>query len=214
MNNISPLFQLFILICIILFLNKDNIIIFLCYKHIHKLTIIHKTITLKGTIDELNAQQFILQLSSLKKKYNPVYIYIDSPGGNVKHAINIIKHMQTINNTICIAKHAASAAFTIFQSCKTRYVLKNSILMQHNTIVKLPSKLTLNSLEEMCDTGYITDLVYADKLFSKIDYKRLNITKTHYEQLVQTDWYLNGWREILKYNAADEAINYHDFMNN
>lgn len=68
-----------------------------------------------------------------KEKRKPIWIYIQSPGGNVIYGHNIIDIIEssiTPVYTVCFAQ-CASMAFHIFISGHKRFCFKNSILLMH-----------------------------------------------------------------------------------
>lgn len=62
-----------------------------------------------------------------------MYVYFDSPGGSVFSLARMRGIMRASDiQFICIARFAASAAFSLFQGCTKRYMLPDGIIMQHN----------------------------------------------------------------------------------
>lgn len=60
-------------------------------------------------------------------------LYFESPGGSVFAVARMSSILRNSNiKTICVARFAASAAFSLFQSCTERYILADGIVMQHN----------------------------------------------------------------------------------
>ena len=73
-------------------------------------------VSVNDKINEENVNLWIRNISSIDN--NPIYIYIDSPGGSVDSGlklINTFKYYQSLNISIdCIANNAYSMAFYIF----------------------------------------------------------------------------------------------------
>ena len=95
-------------------------------------------VSIKGRIDRYMASQFVSKINNINT--TNIYIYIDSPGGDVDSGQKILQYIQfkkDTNKTImCVAWEAHSMAFNIFQSCNYRYVLPDSKLMQHQMSMK------------------------------------------------------------------------------
>ena len=118
-------------------------------------------VSIKGRIDDYKASQFISKINKLNA--TNLYIYIDSPGGNVDSGQKIIQYInfkKDTNKTImCIAWEAHSMAFNILQACSYRYVLQDSKMMQH----QISLKNVVCNIENINSYMKITNKMY-DKL--------------------------------------------------
>ena len=87
-------------------------------------------ISIDDKINDENVALWSKQINKLNS--NPIYIYIDSPGGSVVAGLQFINNMDWLigqgKSINCIAKSAYSMAFIILQHCNNRYVIKSSIL--------------------------------------------------------------------------------------
>jgi ATP-dependent protease ClpP protease subunit len=128
-----------------------------------------------------------------------LYIYINSHGGSLFDAIDIIyliKEFEKKKIVICVAEIAYSVAFTIFQSCSNRYILSNSVLMQHEFTI-IYSKYDLTIVNNII--SYIRNL----------EAMKLNIKLKLYLEKVKNELWLFG-QDIIDNNGADKII---DFWN-
>ena len=151
-------------------------------------------INIKGFINN-DLYNKIYNQSLTNDKY--LYIYIDSQGGSLFDAIDIIyliKEFEKNKTVICIASVAYSSAFTIFQSCSNRYVLPNSILMQHEFDI-------IYSYDE----NIVNDIIY---YIRNIEAMRLNIKLNIYLEKVKNELWLFG-HDIIDNNAADKLIDFY-----
>lgn len=157
-------------------------------------------VALRGKIDEESASEFITNI--MKIKSDQIYIYLITPGGSVVSGNNIIQIMDTLTSVgkqiICIADHAYSMGFVIFQACPTRYIMEHTIIMQHQM------SLTVEGQIEQARNHF--------KLVEKLERKseirqsnRLNITISDFHERIQHDLWLYG-DEIIENNAADEVV--------
>jgi ATP-dependent protease ClpP protease subunit len=84
-----------------------------------------------STFNETLLEDFTKKLLTYDKP--ELYIYFDSPGGSVFAVTRMISLMKMSDiKFTCVARFAASAAFTMFQQCNKRYLLNDGILMSHN----------------------------------------------------------------------------------
>ena len=93
----------------------------------------NNTIHLDKSINEEVISKIIYQMSINNEQ--TIYIYINSPGGEVKwgnHLIDTIEYYSKQKNIVCISSYAASMAFAILQKCPYRYGTKHSTFMQHS----------------------------------------------------------------------------------
>ncbi len=158
-------------------------------------------ISIDDKISDSNVAKWTSQLSKLNT--NPVYLYIDSPGGSVDAGLQFINVMnwhinqgKTIN---CIAKSAYSMGFVIFQNCSNRYVMTSTTLMQHQmslTGIKGPLNNLMNYLEMVNQMSYQLDNMVS---------LRLNMTLDNYRNRISNDWWIYG-SLALSYNVADELV--------
>ncbi len=149
-------------------------------------------ISIDDKIDDNNVEKWSKQMNKLTA--NPIYIFIDSPGGSVdagSQFINnmnwLINHDKTIN---CIVKSAYSMAFVILQHCTNRYVMSSSTLMQHQmslTGLKGPINNLMNYLEMISNIS--------DELDNKVS-TRLNMTVESYRNKIKNDWWLTGYSAL------------------
>tara|TARA_Y100000385_G_C13050968_1_gene619737 strand:- start:557 stop:1204 length:648 start_codon:yes stop_codon:yes gene_type:complete len=158
-------------------------------------------VSLTGSINEHLASKFISKINNIET--NIIYIYINSPGGDVSAGQKIIQYINFKKNTnktiACIAWEAHSMAFNIMQFCTYRYVLKDSKMMQHQMSL---SGLSGN-IENINSYIKVTNKMY-DSLIKDAS-ARIGITPTEYKTKINNDWYLYG-EEIVKNNVADIVI--------
>lgn len=158
-------------------------------------------VALRGRIDEESASSFIADI--LKIKDNKIYVYLITPGGSITSGNHIIQTLDTLKASgkkiICIADHAYSMGFVIFQSCPKRYIMQHSIIMQHQASLEVG--------------GPIENARNLFKLVEKIEAKsntlqsnRLNVHPDEFHKMTQHDLWLYS-DEIIETKAADEIVN-------
>jgi ATP-dependent Clp protease protease subunit len=158
-------------------------------------------VAIRGNIDESSASRFISDI--MKLKGDKIYVYLITPGGSVISGTSIIQTINTLQSTgkeiICIADHAYSMGFVIFQSCSKRYVMPHSIIMQHQVSLGID--------------GPIEQVRSYFKLIERIGAKlnteqaeKLNLTTQEFHDKTQHDLWLYG-DDIVEANAADKIVN-------
>ena len=112
--------------------------------------------------------------------------------------INVIEYYSKVKNIYCIADHASSMAFTIFQSCPNRYILENSQLMQHRMVLTLSD--TINTIKNK--------LIMYEKLEKELIDKQINrigISYKDYLEKTKDEWIIFGKNAIIE-NIADKLV--------
>lgn len=104
--------------------NKDQVIL-------RKDNVIH----LNDEVSNQTVSEWLQKARALDAKgpvNEPIYLYMESPGGDILAGIDFIEGMKGIHRPIVtITSFAASMAFQIVQNMGERLILKNGILMSH-----------------------------------------------------------------------------------
>jgi len=177
----------------------------LCVTRAESLTVELKKdnfVSLRETIDQDVSSRLLAKLNTIETKHDTLYLYINSPGGDVMAGFEIINYIKSLQDrskeVICIAHNAMSMAFAIFQYCSQRYTLYASTLMQHQMSLQIKGKLyDLNS--RMQYFNIIEHKINQDQA------TRLNMTLANFTDLIQNDWWLYT-EDILRYKAADQVV--------
>lgn len=157
-------------------------------------------VALHGPITDLSTKEFLVHAARLHNDHSdasPKYVYINSPGGSVVAGSRIVRHVMSKNYT-CIADHAISMAFVVFQACTTRIVMAHSILMQHQQSLYIDG-----NLENVKSYMRMINAVNDD--LTLLQAERLKMTVKDFKEKTVSDWWLYG-KDILTYRAADKLI--------
>lgn len=149
-------------------------------------------------IKSFNSKNIIEYIQDNKQ----IYLYLNTPGGSVFAGNHLVQYIQTLQENgvqvDCIAQNFMSMGFIIMQSCSRRYVMFDSIGMQHQMSLGLKGNIenfkTYFSLIERVN----------DKLID-MEIKRINITKADYLSKILSDWWLYGDENVVS-NVADELV--------
>lgn len=161
----------------------------------------NNVVTIRGVISEDTASKFISDISKISE--NNIYIFLLTPGGSIDSGNSIIQHMNALTlsgkKLYCIAEKAYSMGFVIFQSCPVRYVMPNSIIMQHQASLHIEGPI-----EQAKNQWKLYDRVI--KQIVETQSSRLNLSEQEFKDLYVHDMWLYG-DEIIQNKAADEIVN-------
>lgn len=168
-------------------LNKENSIL------------IEDTIT---PVSIFSTQMQLMRLEKLRKGNSPIYLVINSPGGHLDSALNLIKFAESFENihTICIK--CASAAALLVESIKgKRYAVDESEIMFHEPRAGLQGYVTMDDLLEIYNT-----LKNLNDIMARMITKRIKMPFQEFKKRIKSDWTLSA-KEALKLNMFDQIIN-------
>ena len=153
------------------------------------------TIALRSEVNGDSVAKFVDDF--YKNTSNPLYVYIDSPGGSVIDGFKIIEAIKNDKSRkiVCVANTAASMAFSILQACPVRYVTDHSIVMQHVGSYGIQGQSPNN----------VTMLDFAERMFKRMsqdDAKRLGLTYAAFRAKIRDDWWMFS-DEAVGFKAAD-----------
>lgn len=147
----------------------------------------------------INAQLLYLDSITDEENPEPIYIYINSPGGDVYSGLAIYDTMQLINSPVhtVVTGLAASMAFVIAVAGEKRYALKNSRLMQHQPLSAM-------------GWSQASDIEIENKEIQSIKKLLIEIIAEHTNQKVSKvrkdcdrDYWMSA-QDAVKYGAIDE----------
>jgi ATP-dependent protease ClpP protease subunit len=131
-------------------------------------------------------------------------LYIDSPGGSVHAGSRLVQYIRAIQNqnvTVdCIAQNFMSMAFIIMQACDGRFVLENSVGMQHQMSMSMRG-----DIENLRSMFRLHDRMNERMIRMEID--KIGIDREDYMERIINDWWLYG-EDNVDENTADEVILY------
>ncbi len=155
-------------------------------------------VALNGEVTTSSIDKLILEIES--KNAPVIYLFIESPGGDVQAGQVLLDYFKTTDKVIhCVAKVAISMAHIIFESCPVRLVTDSSITMQHNMQAGTQGKIeTMRRFVEMlADTELQMDTMEAT---------RIGIPLAKFQLLVKDEWWVYGAKNITL-GIADKVVN-------
>jgi len=156
------------------------------------------TNSVDDVIKSLNSRNIIETINEQKN----INVYINSPGGSVfagNHLVQYIKTLQDSNVTVnSIAQNFKSMGFVIMQSCSKRYVMFDSVGMQHQMSLGLKG-----NIENLRNHFKLIDRV--NNILIDMEIKKIGMSKEDYLNKILSDWWLYG-EENVQHGIADELI--------
>lgn len=162
------------------------------------------TLTPENTVDLItevsvtSVSDTILTFES--KPAIPIYLYINSPGGDEMAGLNLVNYLSnTKKNIICIANYAASMAHAILEACPKRLGTENNILLQHKPSVDMgPS-----TPEEL--RGHLGVIDGLELLLAIKEADRIGISLAEFRKRTFYPWVTFG-QESVKENLIDGLV--------
>lgn len=156
-----------------------------------------QVIALRGVVDGASVAK--LQQDLLSNPNKEVWLFIASPGGSVFAGMQLIDTIKSSPKRVkCVASIAASMAFAILQSCHERYVLDQSIIMQHVASFSTEG-------QEPNVVSFTKFLVRSLRKLEKREADRMGLSLSDFRKKVRDDWWMFG-DEAVSNNAADAVI--------
>ena len=162
-----------------------------------------RIIILSGEIDDNVANTVVAELLYLdSQNNNDIYLYINSPGGEITSGMAIydtINYIKSDVSTICIGLAASMGAFLLLSGTKgKRIALENSEIMIHQPLGGEKSQDT----EIKIATERILKI---KKKLNRIISEKTNQNIKKVEKDTERDYFLDS-QEALKYGIIDKII--------
>lgn len=164
-------------------------------------------VSLVGPVTSSNVDSVLLLFNDAEvlttiKETKQIYLYLNTPGGSVFDGYRIIQHIRTLQaqnvSVDCIGQNFMSMGFAIMQACSNRFVMTNSLGMQHPM-----STLMYGSIQTIRSELDMIEFMYED--LSQLQFTRMNISHATFNEKIIRDWWMFG-QSLLQNNAADEFV--------
>lgn len=161
-----------------------------------------RIILLSGEINDDMSSIIVSQLLYLDSiNNNPIWIYINSPGGSITSGLAIydtINYISSKVNTICIGMAMSMAAFLLASTTGKRYALPHSEIMIHQPYGGMQ--------------GVVSDIDIQARRLLKTKEQMNQLLSVHTKQPIEKieldterDYYMSP-KEALEYNIIDEIL--------
>jgi len=154
------------------------------------------SVILRGEVNKETATRFMSDLQDTQS--NPVYVFLDTPGGSVTYGSKIVTEIMSRNVT-CIAERAYSMGFVIFQACTNRYMMKHGSVMQHQISYSIGG-------EQYKIDSYAEYVRQIEAEMVELQAQRIGISTDVFRKKTMNEWWLYGRNAILE-RCADHIVN-------
>ena len=152
------------------------------------------TVNFTGVVTADLVQTTIVALEN--NNSSTIYLYINSPGGEVISGIGMVNYLQhTDKNIVCVASFAASMAHGILEACPYRVGTPTNILLQHK-----PSTQAQGTPTEI--EGEFRVLEGLEIYMADMESKRIGISVAEFRRRTFLPWVTFG-KASLKQNLVD-----------
>lgn len=136
-----------------------------------------------------------------KNKRKPIFVYINSCGGDVFAAMNFIDIIESSTTPVYGVAFSlvASAAFLIYVVCKKRYAFKNSVLLMHDGEISIS-----NSSSKAKDTMNFVDAM--EDREREIVLSNTSMTDEFFDENHRKETYMYANTEGREYGCVDYII--------
>jgi len=161
----------------------------------------NNTITFRSQVDGMSvskAQQALLNLHKKLPKGAPIFLVLDTPGGDIVSGNQLIDTAHSLNRPVhTITIFAASMGFSFAQRLSTRYILPSGTLMAHRARV--------SGVEGQIPGEFITAAATLYNLvlgMERNNANRMGISMDTYTSLVKDEYWVDG-EEAVRQGSAD-----------
>jgi ATP-dependent protease ClpP protease subunit len=162
------------------------------------------TLVLRNVIESQSVaslQDRATKLSQNLSKDENIYLFLDTPGGEIQAGGELITLLQGLPQRVnTVTSFAASMGFITVQSLGSRYILPTGILMSHRASGgargQIPGELNVR-------VKFFTDML--DDQDAAIS-KRVGMSKSEYQTLIKDEYWVYGQKSVTA-KMADKVIN-------
>jgi len=163
------------------------------------------TITMRGEVTGASMasleRDFLAQIVARGNETYPIYLVIDSPGGEVDAGLDFIAFAQTYPNVHTVTLFAASMAAAIVEGLPgQRYITEAGILMFHRAKGGFEGQFEDGEVESRLKLA--KDIV---RVMEKTNAARIGINLQEYKAKVKDEWWLVG-DNAVSYGGVDNKV--------
>lgn len=168
----------------------------------------NNTATLRGEVNESSVREIELKIVELNQirgdKQYPIYLVLDTPGGEVDSGLSLIEFLKSIRDLNTITLFAASMGSAIQQGVKgTRYGTETQISMFHRARGTISGYFEDGEMESRLKMA--KDIVRG---MEKNNASRIGISLEEYKKKVKDEWWIVG-DSAIKEHVLDEVVDIH-----
>jgi len=167
---------------------------------------LNNTVTFRSEVSSESVNKAILELQVLVEKRGnkdyPIYLVIDSPGGDIYAGLSFIEFTKNIKNLKTISLFAASMASAFVEHLPgERLVLENSVLMFHRAAGRFQGQFNNGEVESQLALwkSIVQDM-------EEKNAKRMGMPIEDYKNKVKDELWIYGKNNVST-GAADKVVN-------
>jgi ATP-dependent Clp protease protease subunit len=153
-----------------------------------------------STVKDVQLQ--LLKLDASLGKGEPIYLYLDTPGGSITAGQELITTVRGLKHEVkTITNFAASMGYIFVQNLGERLILPNGTLMSHRAFI--------SGMEGQMPGEFNTRTAYWNQRVSEIENacaERVKMTHENYNKLVKDEYWVDGAAAVAA-NHADAVVN-------
>jgi len=162
------------------------------------------SVTLRGEITQESVDKAVTEVLLLDSKRTfttPIYLVLDSPGGDISAGESLIEALKTVQNLNTVTIFAASMASAIVEALPgRRYIIESGMLMFHRARGGFQGQFETGELE--------TRLTMAKQEVLRLERrnaKRLGLKLEEYKAKIQNEMWIQAENSIEQ-KAADKIV--------
>ncbi len=172
-----------------------------------KLTLeLSNTVLLRGEVTQESVTKVQLEISELNKKRllaitSPIYLVLDSPGGDIQAGEALNSYLKTVDNLRTVTIFAASMASAIVEAVPgKRYITEDGTLMFHRARVGISGQVETGEVESRL--AWIKSIILR---MENRNASRMRMTLVDYKARVKDEMWFDA-QQSLANHAADVVV--------
>lgn len=141
-----------------------------------------------------------MKVSSKLSKSEPIYLFLDTPGGSIVAGQDMITTLQALPQKVhTVTNFAASMGYITVQSLDNRYILPTGTLMSHRAYMgeegQVPGEFNTRS------SYWMNRIEKIEKQMAN----RVGLSLSEYQKLIKDEYWVDG-QEAVNAKHADRTI--------
>lgn len=161
-------------------------------------SVVFRNVVTRAAISNLTTK--LLAISRSLRTSDPIYLYLDTPGGVVDDGLQAIDTVQGLAQEVkTITQFSASMGFHMVQSMGERFITPSGVLMSHRM---------RGGVEGQIPGEAVTRLNAALELANVLDAavcRRIGMKLEDYQHLIINEYWVSGYKAV-EANMADKVV--------
>lgn len=167
---------------------------------------LYNSTVLRGEITQASVADIQNKIAALDKKRlfagaSPIYLVLDSPGGDIMAGESLISYLKTVQNVRTVSIFSASMASAIVEAVSgTRYVTEDGTLMFHRAAMSISGQVETGEVESRL--AWVKSIVLR---MENRNSSRMDMTLADYKARVKDELWMDS-AQAIKLKAADKVV--------